>query len=234
MGSHGSKGLTAAGGASALLGTVSAPDAAERCAASGAAPPAPVLGRPRPSQRDCGTLPFLIQRDGTWLYRGTPIRRKPLVCLFSSVLRRDEAGAYRLETPVERGLIEVEDVPFVAVELDWSGDGRDQMLSVRTNVDEIVCIGPEHPLTVNWHCACETEGGGAIPYVTVRPGDGAEPIQARMSRAVYYELVALAVPGKRLGEDCLGVWSRNCFFPIGPLPKDGDAGPDDGDEFNEA
>ena len=176
-------------------------------------------GAGRPVQRDCGVLPFLIQRDGTWLYQGTPIRRKPMVCLFSSVLRRDAEGRYRLETPVERGEIEVEDVPFVAVELDWCGHGRNQVLSFRTNIDEIVCAGAEHPLSVEWPCPCSGDEGAAIPYLTVRPGDGAKPIEARISRAVYYELVALAVEGRRFGAPCLGVWSQNRFFPIGPLPR---------------
>ena len=180
----------------------------------------------RPRQRDCGSLPFLIQRDGTWLYGGTPIRRKPMVCLFSSVLRRDPEGRYRLETPVERGEIEVEDVPFVAVELEWRGCGRDQVLAFRTNVDEIVCAGPDNLLTIDWSCAGHGDDGAAIPYLTVRPGDGDKPIQARIARTVYYELAALAVEGVRCGVPCLGVWSQNRFFPIGPLPE---AGPSDVD-----
>jgi hypothetical protein len=47
---------------------------------------------------ECGDLPFLIKRDGTWLYRGSPIGRKELVCLFASVLKRDEHGQFWLET----------------------------------------------------------------------------------------------------------------------------------------
>ena len=172
---------------------------------------------PKRQPRDCGPLPFLIQRDGTWLYQGTPIRRKPMVCLFSSVLRRDAAGRYRLETPAERGEIEVEDVPFVAVELEWRGCGRNQVLAFRTNVDQIVCAGPENPLRVDWDCVRSGGDCAAIPYLTVRAGDGELPIQARVARAVYYELAALAVEGKRNGEPCLGVWSQNRFFPIGPL-----------------
>ena len=95
---------------------------------------------------ECGDLPFLIKRDGTWLYRGTPINRKELVCLFSSVLRREEDGSWWLQTPAERGQIQVEDAPFLAVELDWTGDGRHQVLSFRTNIDEVVTAGPDHPI----------------------------------------------------------------------------------------
>lgn len=86
----------------------------------------PETGRRAPFE--CGDLPFLIKRDGTWLYRGTPIGRKELVCLFASVLQREADGSFWLETPAERGRIEVEDAPFVAVELSWSGDGRERVL----------------------------------------------------------------------------------------------------------
>ena len=156
----------------------------------------------------------MIRRDGTWLYRGSPIGRKELVCLFSSVLRREEDGSFWLETPAERGRIEVEDAPFVAVELDWTGCGRDQVLTLRTNVDEIVTIGPEHPLRIAHDLlTCEP-----TPYVLLRRGAGRLHIEARISRAVYYELVALAEPGDFHGRRVLGVWSGRCFYSLGDLP----------------
>ncbi len=182
-----------------------------------------MLGTRRPIE--CGDLPFLIRRDGTWLYRGSPIGRKELVCLFASVLTRAADGGYWLETPAERGHIEVEDAPFVAVELDWTGDGRDQCLSVRTNVDQVVTISDEHPLRVAHDLlTCEP-----TPYVAVRPGAGVASVEARVSRAVYYELVALAVPEAVSGRTMLGVWSCRRFFPLGEMPAGGccDCGDDD-------
>ena len=109
---------------------------AEPAAPSAASDPAQLLtpGRRR-APVDCGDLPFVIRRDGSWLYRGTPINRKELVCLFASVLRREADGSFWLQTPAERGRIEVEDAPFVAVELDWCGAGRHQCLTFRTNID---------------------------------------------------------------------------------------------------
>jgi uncharacterized protein len=164
---------------------------------------------------ECGDLPFLIRRDGTWLYRGTPINRKELVCLFSSVLRREEDGSFWLQTPAERGRIEVEDAPFIAVELDWTGDGRQQVLSFRTNVDQIVTAGPENPIRVAHDLlTCEP-----TPYLLVRPGAGSWGIEARINRAVYYELVALAVPEWVGCQRMLGVWSRGKFFSLGELPR---------------
>jgi len=163
---------------------------------------------------DCGDLPFIIKRDGTWLYRGTPILRKPMVCLFSTVLKREADGKYLLETPAERGNIEVEDVPFIAVELEWSGHGREQVLCFRTNVDQCITAGREHPIKIRHDLLnCEP-----TPYLHVRDGKGQFPIEARINRATYYELVALAEPGMVRGRKVLGVWSEGVFFSLGDLP----------------
>ena len=171
--------------------------------------------RPRRAPVECGDLPFVIRRDGSWLYRGTPINRKELVCLFASVLKRDGDGAFWLETPAERGRIVVEDAPFLAVALDWCGAGRNQMLTFRTNVDQMVAAGPEHRIRMSYDIiTCEP-----IPYLTVRAGGGRLPVEARIGRPVYYELVALAEPGMVHGTEVLGVWSQGCFFPLGDMPE---------------
>ena len=170
--------------------------------------------RPPRVRVECGDLPFVIKRDGTWLYRGSPIGRKELVCLFAGVLKREADASFWLETPAERGRIQVEDAPFIAVELDWTGSGRDQVLSFRTNVDQVITAGPDHPIRVAHDLlTCQP-----TPYLHVRPGAGAAPVEARIGRAVYYELVALAVPGEYRGRRVLGVWSLGQFFPLGDLP----------------
>jgi hypothetical protein len=178
----------------------------------------PAVSRPRRPPIQCGDLPFLIRRDGVWMYRGSPIERKELVCLFSSVLRRDADGAWWLRTPAEHGQIEVEDAPFIAVELDWTGDARRQVLSFRTNTDQVVTAGPEHPIRVSHDLlTCDP-----TPYILLRKGDGTYPIEARINRAVYYELVALAVPEYVGPHLMLGVWSSGVFFPLGFMPDDAD------------
>jgi hypothetical protein len=152
-----------------------------------------------------------IARDGTWFYHGTPIGRIALAKLFSTVLRRDSAGDYWLVTPAERGRIAVEDVPFVAVEMKVQGAGEDQKLSFRTNLDEWATAGPEHPIRV----ADDVEEGGTlsdtrVPYILVRGG-----LEARVGRAVFYELVELAVERQTPQGIELGVWSERIFFPLG-------------------
>ena len=174
---------------------------------------APVL-KPRRDRVECGDLPFIIKRDGTWLYKGTPINRKELVCLFASVVKRETDGSFWLETPAERGRIEVEDAPFVAVELGWTGDGPSQVLSFRLNTDQMVTAGPDHSIRVAHDVlTCEP-----TPYLHVRNGMGAAPVEARIGRAVYYELVAIAVPGMIRGRRVLGVWSCGRFFSLGDMP----------------
>ena len=174
---------------------------------------------PRRAPRECGDLPFVIKRDGTWLYRGSPIGRRELVCLFSSVLKREADGSYWLETPVERGRIEVEDTPWLAVEMDWCGDGSSQVLSFRTNVDQVVVAGPEHPIRVR----TDRMTNEPVPYIRIRGEEGAPPLEARICRAVYYELVALSVPCVVCGRKVLGVWSENRFFTLGEVPNCTDA-----------
>src|ERR1044072_2409842 len=81
----------------------------------------------------CGDFQMRIDRNGTWYYRGSPIGRAALVKLFSTVLRRDADGVHWLTTPVENGRIDVEDAPFIAVEMIAEGAGRDQVIRFRTN-----------------------------------------------------------------------------------------------------
>jgi len=161
------------------------------------------------SKRDCGDFSIRIGRDGTWYYKGSPIGRKELVCLFATVLRRDADGAYWLETPVERGRIEVEDAPFMAVEMFWRiCDGR-QCLTFRTNLDEMVTADADHPIRIQ----IDPRTREPRPYITVRAG-----LEARISRAVFYEMVALAQTETCRGREVMGVWSEGVFFPIDEAP----------------
>jgi uncharacterized protein len=170
---------------------------------------APSAADRRMFENICGDLGLRIGRDGTWFYRGSPIGRKPLVKLFASVLRRDALGHYWLITPGEKGRIEVDDVPFIAVEADFRGAGHDQIVTLRTNLDEIVTLDAAHPLRI-----VENKADGApAPYVLVR-----DALEARLARAVYYDLVEHGEerPGA-LGRE-FGVWSAGRFWPLGTLP----------------
>jgi hypothetical protein len=165
----------------------------------------------------CGDIDMRIARDGSWHYMKTPIGRPRMVRLFSRVLRHDADGRYYLVTPVEKLGITVDDAPFVAVELVATGGGRDQVLTFRTNVDDVVTADREHPIRV----AIDPETGEPSPYVLVR-----DRLEALINRPVFYQMVELGVVEARGGSDLYGVWSSGVFFAIGPADGlDFDGGP---------
>lgn len=157
----------------------------------------------------CGELDMRIAADGTWYYLGTPIGRKPLVKLFASVLRRDPER-FVLVTPVERIGITVDDAPFVAVAMEVEGRGRGQTIAFRTNVDDVVEAGREHPLRFE----TELGTGGLKPYVLVRGG-----LEALVARAVFYDLVSLGEEHEVDGRNFFGVWSGGEFFAMSPADE---------------
>jgi hypothetical protein len=157
---------------------------------------------PRP-EIFCGDIDIRIAADGTWFHEGSPIGRKELVRLFASVLSRDADGDYWLITPVERARIKVDDAPFVAVEMSVAGQGRDQVLTFRTNIDDTVAAGAAHPIAFRLRPGAEH----SAPYLQVRDG-----LEALIARSVYYDLVALGVERRVDGKALFGVWSGGRFF----------------------
>jgi len=158
----------------------------------------------------CGDIDMEIRPDGTWFYMGTPIGRAPLVRLFSTVLRKDADGGTYLVTPVERVGIRVVDAPFVAVEADVSGEGKDQVITFRTNVGDVVEAGPDHPLRF----VDEEETGGLKPYLLVRGR-----LEALVARSVMYELVGHGEEIEVDGIPMFSVRSRGAVFPIMPAER---------------
>ncbi len=156
----------------------------------------------------CGDIDMRIARDGTWFYMGTPIGRKPLVRLFSTILRHDEDEKYYLITPVEKVGIQVDDAPFVAVAMEVEGQGQDQIIRFRTNVDDHVTLDKEHPLRVDY----DPDTLEPSPYILVRTR-----LEALIARAVFYDLVEIAEQYEKDGKQQLGLWSAGTFFEIGSI-----------------
>ncbi len=150
----------------------------------------------------CGDSEMRIARDGTWYHQGSPIGRPPMVRLFSTILRREADGSHVLVTPVEKLDIEVEDAPFIAVEMKAEGTGRDSKLAFRLNTGDLVTAGPEHPLRF------VEDTDGPRPYLVVRGG-----MEALVVRSVYYELAERAIADDA---ETPGIWSDGAFFPLEP------------------
>ena len=150
----------------------------------------------------CGDIDMRIAADGTWFYQKTPIGRPALVKLFASVLKR-EGDKHFLVTPVEKVGITVEDVPFLAVEMKVSSSDGCRILEFRTNVDDWVAAGPGHALRFEQQAA----NGGLKPYLHVR-----RDLWAKVTRALFYDLVALGEERDVNGKAMFGVASGGAFF----------------------
>jgi uncharacterized protein len=178
--------------------TAAAKDAAKASAAGKGLPPVHLWNPPF-----CGDLDMRIASDGTWFYMGTPIGRPALVRLFSTILKREE-GKYFLVTPVEKVGIRVEDAPFLAVEMQTETIAAERRLRFRTNVDDWVDCDSAHRLRFE-----TSRAGGLTPYLHVRAD-----LWAKVTRALYYDLVEMGEERMIDGRPMFGVESSGEFFPM--------------------
>lgn len=152
-----------------------------------------------------GSIDIRIDRDGYWFYQGERIRRDAIVRLFAGILRRDDDG-YVLVTPVERLLIRVDDVPFIAVDFEVRGASAAPALCTvadsgavpqtdllfTTNVGDLVLADGLHPI---WLGGDDQQ----TPYIRVR-----DRLDARISRSAYYRLLEHAVVVDESAQLCSG------------------------------
>lgn len=156
----------------------------------------------------CGDLDIRIGRDGLWWYLGTPIGREALVRLFASVLRRDGDDRYYLVTPAEKIGIQVDDVPFIAVDFDIRDSDAapgTQRIAFETNVGDIAVAGPDHPIRIER----DDDTGEPTPYILIRGR-----LEARIDRKTFYRLVDAGVVADQGGTAMFGVWSDGAFFAL--------------------
>ncbi|MEM9717241.1 MAG: DUF1285 domain-containing protein [Pseudomonadota bacterium] len=151
----------------------------------------------------CGDLDMRIARDGTWFYFGTPIGRKPLVKLFSSILKK-EGEKYFLVTPVEKVGITVDDAPFVAIDYEVVDQNGQTALQFETHVGDFALAGPDHPIRVSFD-----ESGEPSPYVLIRRN-----LEALIDRKTFYRLIDIGEHADVDGEDWFGIRSGGTFFKI--------------------
>ena len=161
----------------------------------------------------CGDLDMRIAGDGTWFYMGTPIGRPALVRLFSTILKRED-GKHFLVTPVEKVGIRVDDAPFMAVEMqNEQAERGGRLLRFRTNVDDWVACDGGHRL--RFEMAAD---GGLTPYLHVR-----SDLWAKVTRALYYDLVDMGEERVVDGEPMFGVESGGAFFAMADAKQVRDA-----------
>jgi hypothetical protein len=108
---------------------------------------------------------------------------------------------------VEKVGIRVDDAPFLAVEMQKDQDAQGPLLRFRTNVDDWVACGRDHALRFE----PEPETGGLKPYLHVR-----RELWAKVTRALFYDLVELGEERDIGGQRMFGVASAGEFFAMAP------------------
>ena len=145
---------------------------------------------------ETGDSEMRIASDGKWFHQGGEITRPAMIRAFSSLMRRDADGQHWLVTPQQKLSIIVDDVPFIAVELQSEGQGQARSLAFRLNTDDLVFADGEHPIEVR----------DGLPYLHVRGG-----MWAKLARPVYYELANLALAENA---DAPSIWSKGSQFQL--------------------
>ena len=147
----------------------------------------------------CENVSMRIDRSGKWYFMDSPIGRERMVNLFSRVLRKDNDD-YFLVTPVEKIKLEVEDKPFVIIDFEIINKDDEQIVTFKTNTDEIFEVNNDHPIFIEYKDKNEPS-----PYVIVRKN-----LEGLINRNVYYKLI----------ENCeeidnnFGIYSSGVFFRL--------------------
>lgn len=149
-----------------------------------------------------GDIDIHIDVRGDWYHEGTQIKRKPLINLFASILRREDDGFYYLVTPVEKWRIRVDDVPLLAVDMEVVDPGEQQKIIFRLNTEELI------PLDGNQVLRIENADSEPHPILELQHG-----LSARLTSSLFYRLVDTA----RERNDELGVYSHGRWLALAKL-----------------
>ena len=152
----------------------------------------------------CGELDIRITRDGNWHYNKSPIGRKRLVKLFSNILKK-EGDSYYLVTPVEKIKIQVDDAPFLIVDIESKIVNGTQEITFLTNTETEFSLGSKNPLRILFKNHTQEPS----PYVVVRKN-----LEGLIDRKTFYRLIEKSDFYSHKGASWLGIWSQNVFFPI--------------------
>lgn len=121
-----------------------------------------------------GDIDILIRADGEWLHEGATFKRKAIVDLFSSILKREDDGHYYLVTPVEKWRIRVEAHALQVIDINRDDDS--DVLVATCNHGPDVEIGAAHPL--------KASENSDVPWLQCNNG-----LTASLARSVWYRLV---------------------------------------------
>ena len=149
----------------------------------------------------CKNIEMRIDERGQWYFNNSPINRRRMIKLFSTVLRRD-GNDYFLVTPIEKIKVKVDKKPFIVIDFEVKKEQGFTKIFFLTNTDTVICLNQKNKLTVE----VDKKTKEPFPYIVVRNN-----LEALISRSVFYKLVDLSL--EREGE--LFIESNQTLFSLG-------------------
>ncbi|MBV1910941.1 MAG: DUF1285 domain-containing protein [Kangiellaceae bacterium] len=125
----------------------------------------------------CGEIDITIKSDGQWLHNKTPIGRKRLFKLFSTILLR-QRDDYFLVTPAEKVKMEVCWQPFVIIDFDIIKEAGQSCYLFTDQCDNQVLLNADDQLKFS---KFEEQ---SLPIINIRRN-----LYASFSRSCYYRLI---------------------------------------------
>jgi len=133
----------------------------------------------RLSEHELPPCGIVIDREGDWYYRGSPMQRADIVSHLCQHLRREESsGLYIIQLGKQRCYLEVEDTPLVVTSVSHEVEGKEEdEEELFLSIKHLASHEPLDPETL-W------VGSENVLYCRVME----DTIPARFLRPAYYQL----------------------------------------------
>jgi uncharacterized protein len=153
----------------------------------------------------CGEMDLIIKANGEWWHEQSPIGRKKLYRLFSTILKKT-GNDYFLVTPVEKVKIQVEWQPFVIVDYQIIEIDGHSCFEFIDNCENKVILCDQAQLDYS------TFENQQLPIINIR-----QNLFASFSRSCYYRIIEQAEPVETKGQLQVQIISNNQSFVLGTM-----------------
>ena len=156
----------------------------------------------------CGDMNMQIKANGDWWHEGTPIGRKKLFKLFSTIIKKEDEQ-YFLVTPVEKIGIQVEWQPFVLIDFEVLDIDGKKVFKFTDNCDNVVLLENKKQLKYSQF------NNEKLPIINVRRN-----LYASFARSCYYRLIDIAELTKSEEDSLITIQSNGVQFILGEVNED--------------
>jgi len=155
----------------------------------------------------CGDMNMQIKANGQWWHEGTPIGRKKLFKLFSTIIKK-ENDDYFLVTPVEKIGIQVEWQPFVIIDFEILTIDGVKVFQLTDNCDNVMLLEKQNQLEFSLF------NNERLPIINVRRN-----LFASFTRSCYYRLIECAESVEKKEKTIIRIQSNGLIFILGEVDE---------------